>query len=204
MRRVVLAAAVLVPALAAVAAPQPTITPGTNPTTRLVGRLALAPGDPIRPIQVLNLDGSPSEVSWGGSKLTLVNLWATWCVPCREEMPGLETIHAGHPASDLSILGVVVMDRASLAAVKSAADAAKVTYRVVVDSEKDTQSAFGGIATVPTSFLIDAKGTILRKFVGTSPKQLVALSKDIDDALAGRPLGAPYLPGPEEPPAAAH
>jgi thiol-disulfide isomerase/thioredoxin len=207
MRRAGIAAAVLIPALsalAAAAAVQSTLTTGPRPNTALVGRLALAPGDEVRPVYVLNLDGTESEVSWAGSKLTLVNLWSTWCVPCREEMPGLEKIHAGHPASDLTVLGVVVMDHAPVSAVKSAADAAKATYRIVVDSEKDTQRAFGGVATVPTSFLVDSKGTILRKFVGTSPKQLEALSKDVDDVLAGRPLGAPYLPPPDEPPAAAH
>jgi cytochrome c-type biogenesis protein len=204
MRRARIAAALLIPFLPASAAVQSTITPGANPNTKLVGRLALAPGDEVRTVYVRNLDGTETEVSWAGSKLTLVNLWSTWCAPCREEMPGLEKIHAGHSAGDLTVLGVVVMDHAPASAVKAAAEAAKATYRIVVDSEKDTQRAFGGVATVPTSFLLDSKGTILRKFVGTSPKQMEALAKDVDDVLAGRPLGAPYLPGPDEPPAASH
>jgi len=202
MRHAVFAAALLGGSIAA-AAPQPTITPGPPPSTHLVGRLALAPGDLVRSVYVIDLDGRTAEVGWAGPKLTLVNLWSTWCVPCRDEMPAIEKIHESHPPTDLAVVGVVVMDRASLTEIKAAADAAKVTYRVAADAEKDTQRAFGGVSTVPTSFLLDGKGTILRKFVGTSPKQMEAVAKDIDDVLAGRPLGAPYLPGPEEPAPAA-
>jgi len=150
-----------------------------------------------------DLDGAPVKLSWGGAKLTLVNLWATWCVPCRDEMPGLEKIHAAHPDADLRFVGVVVLDRAPYADIKAAVTASKVSYRILVDSRKAAQHAFGGVATVPTTFLLDGQGKIVRKFVGTSAKQLEALAKDIDDVLAGRPLGAPYLPPPDEPPAAA-
>jgi peroxiredoxin len=114
-------------------------------------------------------------------------------------MPALEKIHAAHPDSDLRMVGVVVLDRAPYADIKAALEASKASYRVVVDSAKNAQRAFGGIATVPTTFLLDDQGKIVRKFVGTSAKQLEALAKDVDDVLAGRPLGAPYLPSPDEP-----
>src|SRR5262245_41488283 len=72
--------------------------------------VALAPGDKLAPATATDLDGHAVRLTWGGAKLTLVNLWATWCQPCREEMPALQKLADRHVEDGLSMLGLVVLD----------------------------------------------------------------------------------------------
>ena len=155
---------------------------------------ALAPGDKLAPATGTDLDGHAVRLTWTGAKLMLVNLWATWCQPCREEMPELQKLADRHAADGLATLGLVVLDRSSAADVRKAAADAGVRYRVLLGGDSSVVYAFGGIATVPTTYLIDAEGRLVRKYVGTNPDELAVLSRDVDDYLAGRRLGAPYIP----------
>jgi len=156
--------------------------------------VALAPGDKIAPATVTDLDGKAVRLTWVGAKLTLVNLWATWCQPCREEMPEIQKLSARHAADGLTTLGIVVIDRTTPDAVRKAAADAGVSYRVLLSGDNSVAYAFGGIATVPMTFLLDAEGRLVRKYVGTNPDELAALNRDVDDFLAGRRLGVPYIP----------
>jgi thiol-disulfide isomerase/thioredoxin len=155
--------------------------------------LALAPGDIVPGFSAVKLDGTPTRVDWRDAKLNLVNLWATWCAPCRQEMPAIDAMRKSREKKGLRVLGVVVLDRAALPDVAAAVEASKVGYRIVMGGDA-AQSVFAGVAIVPTTFLLDAKGTVIRKYVGTDDKQVAAFAKDIDDVLAGRPLGQQYLP----------
>ena len=163
--------------------------------------IALAPGDRVGTIDALDLHGKPASIDFAAAKLTLVNFWATWCQPCRVEMPALEKIRARRQKKGLNVVGVVVQDAATAAEIRQAADEAKVAY-TVVQGGVTVERAWGGINLLPTTFLVDPKGTILRKYVGTTPEQVRALGRDVDDYLAGRPLGKPYVPPPVPDPAA--
>ena len=153
---------------------------------------ALAPGDIVPPVEGYGLDGRQSVVSYAGAKLTVVNFWATWCVPCREEMPALEKIHKAHD-SGLQVIGALINDPATVEEVQAALTDTGATYRVVALPE-GAGHAWGGITLVPATFLIDRDGKLVRKFVGTDEAAVKAMAKDVDDYLAGRPLGNPYIP----------
>ena len=70
-----------------------------------------------------------------------------------------------------------------------------MTYRIVAVPPGATD-AWGGLTLIPTTFLVDGQGKLVRKFVGTDDKAIAALTKDVGDYLAGRPLGNPYIPPP--------
>jgi thiol-disulfide isomerase/thioredoxin len=194
MRRLLVLAAVLAWIPSSWAAPV-----SATPTVRSYGA-ALAPGDTVPPLRATALDGTPAVVAWSAGKLTLVNFWATWCTPCRQEMPELQALHAAREKDGLKVVGVVVQDRAGGDDIAAAANAAKVKYTLLWGGP-DVEVAWAGVSILPTTFLVDPNGKFVRKYVGTNAEEIAALKKDIDDYLAGRPLGDPYLPPPDTPPA---
>jgi len=194
MRRLMAVAAVLawVPGARTAPVPAPAAAPSYG--------VALAPGDTVPPLKALSLDGSPAVVSWSDGKLTLVNFWATWCAPCRQEMPELQALHVAREKDGLRVFGVVVQDRVGGDDIAAAANVAKANYPLFWGGP-DVEVAWHGVSILPTTFLVDPHGAIVRKYIGTSAEEIAALTKDIDDYLAGRPLGDPYLPPPDQPPA---
>lgn len=97
-------------------------------------------------------------------KVVLVNFWATWCAPCRAEMPLLEGMYQRHRARGFVIVGLAV-DRAPTTQVEAYVRARGVTYPIAhVGSEAERR--FGGVLGYPTSFLLDKQGRIVHRVVG--------------------------------------
>ena len=161
--------------------------------------MALTPGDLVEPIEVRTLDGKETKVEWTPAKATLVNFWATWCAPCKQEMPELQKLAEAKAKAGLRVVGVVVLDPASGLEIKTVVHQAQVKYEMFWGG-KPVEAAWRGIGLLPTTYLVDPAGKIVRKYVGTSPDELAAVRRDVDDFLAGRPLGDPYLPPPEPEP----
>jgi len=193
MKHLVVAAVVLAGASTGSAAPPP--SRGAPPSYGM----ALAPGDVVPALRATALDGKPAVIGWGAARLTLVNFWATWCAPCRQEMPELQSIHAAWAPDALQVVGVVVQDRPSGENIAAAGLEAKVKYPLLWGGA-EVEVAWRGVSVLPTTFLVDSQGAIVRKYVGTSPEEITALKKDIGDFLAGRPLGDPYMPPPDPSP----
>ena len=162
----------------------------TAPAGALAGSLALAPGDRAPLLVGWNLSGERVVVSF--DTVTVINFWATWCEPCIREMPALEGLFRAWSDDGLQVVGVVheAIEHADLVAfVKKLG----VTYPMIKPRPR-TSGDWGGVATLPVSFLIDDKRTILRRYVGASPEQLDAMVRDVEGVLAGRPLGPMLLP----------
>lgn len=97
-------------------------------------------------------------------QVVLVNFWATWCLPCRVEMPLLEQMQKRHASAGFVIVGLAV-DRASTASVRAFVEDRGVTYPIAhVGSE--AERTFGGVRGYPTSFLIDRTGRIRHTVLG--------------------------------------
>jgi thiol-disulfide isomerase/thioredoxin len=110
------------------------------------------------------LDGvSLSDESLRG-QVVLVNFWATWCAPCRVEMPLLERMHQRHTADGFVVLGLAV-DRTSTDAVRTFVQERRVTYPIAhVGAE--AERIFGGVRGYPTSVLLDRSGRIRHTVIG--------------------------------------
>jgi cytochrome c biogenesis protein CcmG/thiol:disulfide interchange protein DsbE len=141
--------------------------PVGQPVIRLVGHPDLAPD-----FLLASLDGKPVSLVGARGKAILLNFWATWCGPCREEMPDLVGLQKKYPDS-LQIIGLAV-DVDDPSEVRSYADALGVNYPLAVATD-EIRMRYGGITALPTSFLIDTEGRIVQKHVGLANPLLFEL-----------------------------
>lgn len=100
-------------------------------------------------------------------KVVLVNLWATWCVPCRKEMPAMEQIYKELGPKGFKIAAVSV-DEGDTKDVLAFAEEFGLTFDILHDGDGSVQKAFQTIM-FPESFLIDQDGIIVKKIIGEHP-----------------------------------
>ncbi|MEX2150886.1 MAG: TlpA disulfide reductase family protein [Steroidobacteraceae bacterium] len=98
-------------------------------------------------------------------KLVLLNFWATWCAPCRKEMPLFSKWQHDYGAQGLQIVGVSMDD--DVTSVKQVLAQRPVRYPIVMGDAK-LGERFGGVFGLPLSFLIDAQGRIVARYQGES------------------------------------
>lgn len=97
-------------------------------------------------------------------KVVILDFWATWCAPCRMEIPGFIALQKKYAQQGLVIVGASV-DEGGTSIVKSFTEKLGIDYPVVLADEK-MQDQFGGIEVVPTTFVIDREGHIVKKYFG--------------------------------------
>ncbi|MFH1277778.1 MAG: TlpA disulfide reductase family protein [Candidatus Eisenbacteria bacterium] len=110
-------------------------------------------------------------------KVLIVDFWATWCPPCKREIPHFNELYAEYKSKGLEILGVSV-DQGGVSAVEqymaSSAPSLKPAYPVVMADAK-VQAAYGPIGSIPTTFVIDRKGNVQQRVVGYQDKEFFEL-----------------------------
>ncbi len=115
--------------------------------------------EPVAPDwQLEGLDGKTVQLSDFKGKVVVLNFWATWCPPCRKEIPDLIALQTKY-ANDLVVVGIS-LDENGLSAVKSFVARTGINYPVVM-GDQGTASAYGGITAIPTTFVIDRAGKIV-------------------------------------------
>lgn len=97
-------------------------------------------------------------------KVVILDFWATWCAPCRMEIPGFIALQKKYAQRGLRVIGASV-DEGGTAMVKQFMKKLGMNYPVVLTNKK-MQDQFGGIEVVPTTFIIDREGRIVKKHVG--------------------------------------
>lgn len=122
-------------------------------------------------------------------KVVLVNLWATWCPPCRQEMPAMERLYRELGPSGFRIAAVSV-DEGDLRDVVAFADEMSLTFDILHDGDGSVQKAYQSIM-FPESFLIDQHGVIVKKAIGEHP-----WGSDANRQLIARLLGVELAPLP--------
>ncbi len=117
-----------------------------------------------------NLDGKDVSMKDFANKVVVVDFWATWCGPCREEIPHLNKLYSEYRNKGFVIVGIS-MDTDGPDLVRQFVSDFKMEYPVVIGNDNVTEE-FGGIIGLPTKFVIDRKGNIVYKYVGYQVEEL--------------------------------
>lgn len=145
--------------------PTPTIVPTPTPTPTPVP--TPTPSANLAPdFSLPNLLGTPQTVTLSGyrGQVVIVNFFASWCPPCREEMPALEKLYQTYRDQGLVVIGVGVQD--GKRQIASFAEALGVTFPIVWDGSGDVSMAYR-ISGLPTTYFIDRTGAIRERVFGS-------------------------------------
>ncbi|WP_148685916.1 cytochrome c biogenesis protein CcdA [Candidatus Nitrosocosmicus hydrocola] len=141
------------------------------------------PKERIKDYEALSLEnGKPITVANATGNLIILNSWATWCVPCREEMPGLEQLYEEYKDKGLEVIGVSVDSFGMDDRIKLFAERIGVTYPIWHDPNDAFTRTFKAIG-VPESYLIDKNGTIYHQWKGQFNPVSANTKALVEDAL---------------------
>jgi len=139
---------------------------------------------PVASFSARDLDGRDvSPATWRG-KVTIVNFWATWCPPCRAEIPDLVALQEKYRGK-VQVIGVSE-DEESTEVVRKFAAQYKMNYPIVMTTP-EIRKVFPGVSALPTSFIVDTEGRIMQRHVGMLNARITEAETR---SLAGLPVNA--------------
>jgi cytochrome c biogenesis protein CcmG, thiol:disulfide interchange protein DsbE len=113
-----------------------------------------------------SLDGDKVTLSKLRGQIVVINFWATWCLPCREETPALEKSYEQYKDSGVVILGVNLTDQDSIREVESFVQEFRLTYPILLDRDGTVSNYLYQIKGLPTTFFVNREGIIRTVLVG--------------------------------------
>jgi peroxiredoxin len=125
--------------------------------------MAKLPGKPAQDFTLPDLDGNQVSLHDYRGKLISLNFWATWCIPCREEMPAMEQLHRTFQPQGLAILAMNLKE--SPDKVKAFFDQYRLSYTALLDESGSVFRDYQ-VMGLPTTYLIGREGTLLARGVG--------------------------------------
>ncbi|MCI0524237.1 MAG: TlpA family protein disulfide reductase [Acidobacteria bacterium] len=133
------------------------------------------------------LDGKKKKLADYAGKVLVVNLWATWCGPCRQEMPHLIRIAKEYKSKGVEILGLTTEDPVDDAeVVKDFSRQFKINYPIGWADEQVRSGLTQGRGVIPQTFIIGRDGKIRKHFVGFSaPISVPQMKAALDEAVSG-------------------
>ena len=141
------------------------------------------PANKVKSYQALSLEnGKPLTVVNATGDLIILNSWATWCIPCREEMPGLEQLYEEYKDTGLEVIGVSVDSFGMDDRIKLFTDRMNITYPIWHDPNDVFTRTFKAIG-VPESYLIDKNGTIYHTWKGQFNPMSASTKSLVEDAI---------------------
>jgi peroxiredoxin len=147
-----------------------------------VSRGPLKAGDVAPDWRAVSMTGEAIGIRDGGGAL-VVNVWATWCIPCREEMPDLQALHDAFGERGVRVVGVSVDGPGAERDVVRFLDAHGISFPIVHDPEERVTRVFRTVG-VPETFLLDADGVVVRRWIGP------VRAGEVESALEGLARGS--------------
>lgn len=128
------------------------------------GGSAAAPG-----FTLASVGGGSKSLSDYKGKVVMLNFWATWCGPCKREIPDFIELQEAYRDQGFEIVGVSLDDPNARDAVAAFVRNEGINYDIVYGNGEVAQ-AYGGVRSIPTTFLIDREGNVVSSKVGLTPK----------------------------------
>jgi peroxiredoxin len=145
-------------------ATRPTNNLKDNPVSQLpigINEQNIAPDFTLK-----TLDGQTVKLSDFRGKKVILNFWATWCPPCRAEIPDMQQFYAKHKTEGIEILAVNATEtEKSTKNIKKFAETYGMTFPILLDEKSDVAHTFQA-QTIPTSYIIDTHGVIQKRMIG--------------------------------------
>jgi peroxiredoxin len=129
------------------------------------GEVPVAAGEMAADFKLPSLSGQPVTLSSLRGKVVFLNVWATWCGPCREEMPSMETLYEAFKDRQDFVILAVSQDRKGRVAVQPFVEKNHLHFDILLDPDNVVGDAYN-VAGVPETFIIDRKGRIVAHHMG--------------------------------------
>lgn len=114
---------------------------------------------------LMDADENEFTIAQFEGQVRVVNFWATWCPPCRDEIPDFQAFHEKYEDQGVKIIGIA-LDEQGAEIVQPFVEDMNMTYLSLIDTSQMAAAKFGGIYGIPTTFIIDRDGMVRKKHVG--------------------------------------
>jgi len=131
-------------------------------------------GKPAPAFSLKDKDGKTFSLETLKGKVIVLNFWATWCPPCRVEIPAFNNAYEKYVAKGVEIVGVS-LDQKGWDAIRPFLEKHKINYPVVLGGAEIAR-AYGNIRSIPTTFIIDRKGKVVDSHVGAMTEDALVKS----------------------------
>ena len=148
----------------------PTTTPSANPGTARIDPAAVKA---LRDLVLPDLDGKPQPLSQWKGRILVVNYWATWCAPCKEEMPAFSQLHQQYAAKGVQFVGISID---SVEKVKQFQISTPVAYPLLIGTMQTMQGAVGlgnAIQGLPFTVVLDRRGEVYSTKLGRFDEKIL-------------------------------
>jgi len=125
---------------------------------------------PAPDLSLKTMDGQTLNLAEQKGKVVLVNFWATWCGPCRREIPDLVDLYSELKSDGLVIVGIAV-DRDGEEVVKPFVEKQTINYPIVLDPDQSTEKHFDAMYGLPTTYVVSPEGKIVQRVTGIFPTE---------------------------------
>jgi len=144
-----------------------------------------AGAEPASDFTLLDIDGKSVSLSDLKGNVVIMSFWATWCGPCKEEMPHLQKMHGELKDKGFTVLSIATDDARSAGRVKPYIKKNGYSFPVLLDRDSTVIGTYNPPKTLPYTVVVDASGEVVKRHSGYNPGDEDELRKLVEELLAG-------------------